>query len=335
MSSKVSIVIIGRNEEHSIGKCIDAAIVAAEQIGGAELIYVDSNSTDSTVEVVEKYGVNAVMLDPRLRASPSAGRYDGSMRATGDYILFLDADTLIYPDFLPIAIEQLDGDETLGGVNGRIDDFNEAGEQIFDVDERSDEIMSVKWLRGPACFYRRDALLNAGSFNPDIAIEEEAELGLRMLRCGWRLQAVPQPMARHTRCYHGNSLESIISTFKRDMSSNRLGEGTRTIRYAFKAGNGLAFCWLRLKTTIIFTIWIMVLTFCFFLPPNFHPQIVTALIVLIGGLALLKKKRSIHQTLLFFLAKILSLVDLLAGLGKFPIKETPLNLRSKSSPRRV
>jgi len=319
---RVSIVIIGRNEESSIGKCIAAALAAAEQIGGAEMIYVDSNSTDNTVAVAQRYGLKVVMLDPDLRACPSAGRYAGSIAATGEYILFLDADTLIYSDFLPSAIHNLDADGTLGGVNGRIDDFTDAGDQVFDIDERSDDVMDAKWLRGPACFYRREALINVGSFNPDLAMEEEAELGLRLVAGGWKLNVIPIPMARHTRCYHGNSLANLVSTFRRDIRSNRLGEMTRTIGYAFNAGNGFAFCWLRLKTTILFLIWFLSIIVCLFLPPIFYPRVVIATFVLLGGIAVFAKKSSVSQTLLFFPSKILCLVDILAGLNKLSIRKS-------------
>ncbi len=322
MNHRVSIVIIGRNEESGIGKCIDAALVAAEQIGGAEMIFVDSNSTDNTVSEVHKYAVNVIMLDPDLRACPSAGRFAGSMAATGEFILFLDADTLIYTDFLRAAIDQFDAETTLGGVNGRIDDFTEAGEQVFEIDERSDDVMSVKWLRGPACFYRREALVQTGSFNPDVAIEEEAELGLRLVGNGWKLTVIPLPMAHHTRCYHGHSIESVLSTFRRDIHSNRLGEITRTIAWAFRAGNGFAFCWLRLKTTILFALWFSSIAVCLLLPEIVYPRVLIAVIVVLGCAAVLTKKASVSQTLLFIPAKILSLVDILAGLHKLNIKKT-------------
>lgn len=322
MNYRVSIVIIGRNEETSIGKCIDAALVAAEQIGGAEMIYVDSNSTDNTIAEVRERAVNVVMLDPNRRACPSAGRFAGSTTATGEYILFLDADTLIYTDFLRTAIDHFDADTTLGGVNGCIDDFTEAGEQVFEIDERSDDVMEVKWLRGPACFYRREALINAGSFNPNLAMEEEAELGLRLVAGGWKLNVIPQPMARHTRCFHGHSLESVVSTFRRDLRSKRIGEITRTIAYAFRAGNGFAFCWLRLKTTILFSAWLLGLALCTFLPKPFYPTFVAASLVLLGGLAIFVKKRSLSQTLLFIPAKLLNLVDILAGINKVRVPKS-------------
>lgn len=313
MDHRVSIVIIGRNEAAGIAKCIDAATVAALQLGGAEMMYVDSNSTDGTVAIVESHGITVLALPDHLRQTPSAGRFWGSQHASGEFILFLDADTLIYPDFLPEAISYLDNDSTLGGVNGSIDDLNEAGEPVLDIDERFDDVSNVRWLRGPACFYRRKALIEAGSFNPDLATEEEAELGLRMVKLGWKLNVIPTMMACHTRCYHPNSLTMLFATFVRDIRSKRLGEITRTLAYAFRAGNGFAFCWLRLGTTILFAAWIFAIGACPLVPTKFS-ALVFPLGVGIGGvLALGVKKRSIAQAILFVPAKLLCLVDMFVG----------------------
>lgn len=314
MDHKVSIVIIGRNEEQSIGKCIDAALAASARIGGAEVIYVDSNSTDGTLAVVEKYGVSIRLLDPNLRACPSAGRFAGSLAASGEYILFLDADTLIYPDFLPQAINHFESDARLGGINGRIDDLDESGSAVSEIDERSDEIMDVKWLRGPSCLYRRTALLEAGSFNPELAMEEEAELGLRIVACGWKLNVLPVPMSCHTRAFHPNSLHSTWATFRRDIRSKRIGEITRTIAYAFRAGNGIEFCLLRLKTTIVFAVWLAMIAACSLLPSSAFPSYIALTLFLLGVAAVFTKKRSLSQTVTFAAAKTINLIDVIAGI---------------------
>ena len=321
---KLSIVIIGRNEQSGIAKCVEAAQAAAREIGGAEMIFVDSHSTDRTAEIVSGYGIKVLTLSPGLRLSPSAGRFMGSQAATGDYILFLDADTLIYQDFLQRAISFIESDPQLASVNGRIDDLNEAGEPILELDERFDEPTDVKWLRGPACFYRRAALMEAGSFDPELAMEEEAELGLRLIKNGWRLSVIPHPMACHTRCYHGTSVATILSTFMRDMRSRRLGEITKTISHAARAGNGIAFCWLRLKTTIRFGVWVLMIAVCALLPTTLYPATVAASVTTAGALALLLKKRSVRQTLLFVPAKLLNLIDILSGLHKITFTERPI-----------
>ncbi|HEX9962380.1 MAG TPA: glycosyltransferase [Pyrinomonadaceae bacterium] len=320
MNHKVSIVIIGRNEERGIGECLGAAQAAAEQIGGAEIIFVDSASTDKTVAIAQSFGVRVLSLKPDWKLSPSAGRFVGSHYAQGDYILFIDADTLIYRDFLPAAIEYFENNAEIGGINGRLDDLNETGELLTDVEERFDDAADVKWLRGPACFYRRRALREAGSFNPHLAMEEEAELGLRLVKNGWKLKIIPVSMGCHTRCYHLQTFKSIVSAFKRDIVSGRLGEITNTIFCAFREGNGLAFCWLRLKTTIVFLFWLFLLSTCALLPESLYPKTIFLTIAILGLLAIFRKKRSLRQTLLFIPAKLSCLVDVLAGFHKINIK---------------
>lgn len=326
MKNELSIVIIGRNEQASIGKCIEAALDAAEEIGGAELLYVDSHSTDNTVAEVQRYGIAVKMLDGDLRPSPSAARHFGSHQTNNEHILFLDADTLIYSGFLKTALEQLRSEPKLAGINGRIYDTTAAGEPVDGVDEVCDEPQNVKWLRGPCCLYRRAALLEVGSFDPELATEEEAELGLRLTRVGWTLRTIPVPMAHHTRCYHPMSVGSLLSTFIRDLKYGRLGEITKTMLHAFRAGNGLEFCWLRLKTTIMFLVWLFAIgAVVLFLPAHLHPEIATPSLVIIGFIAVTAKKRSLSEALLFVPAKALNLVDLILGIRKIgPFVESRL-----------
>lgn len=324
MKHKVSIVIIGRNEERGLGNCLTAALSAAEQIGGAEIIFVDSASTDNTVSVAQSYGVRVLSLKPDWKLCPSAGRFVGSHYAAGDFILFVDADTLVYRDFLPAALEYFEQNPDAGGINGYLDDLDENGELLSNAEERFEAPTTVKWLRGPCCFYRKQALLDAGSFNPHLAMEEEAELGLRLVKKGWKLCQIPVSMACHTRCYHCRTLKSVATTFKRDIVSKRLGEITKTIACAFKEGNGLIFCWLRLKTTIIFLGWLLSLAVCLLLPESFYPKTIFSLLVVLPLLAIFVKKRSVSQTLLFIPAKAINFIDVLSGFHKISFKNTAL-----------
>lgn len=328
MKKELSIVIIGRNEAASIGKCVEAALNAAQEIGGADVLYIDSHSTDTTVAEVKRFGVDVRMLDRDFRPSPSAARHFGSHQVNGEYVLFLDADTLLYPGFLTIALERLRKDPTLAGINGRIDDTTETGEPVYDIDEVCEEPQFVKWLRGPCCLYRRTALLDVGSFDSELATEEEAELGLRLIGAGWKLKMIPLPMAHHTRCYHPVSVRGLVSIFVRDLRYGRLGEITKTMLHAFRAGNGVAFCWLRLKTTLIFLVWLVAVASVVFLPESVRPLLVSTSIILLGLLAVFAKKRSLSQTLLFIPARALNIVDVLIGIRK--IVPLPQNRLLKS-----
>lgn len=331
MNQKLSVVIIGRNEERGIARCVDAARAAALEIGGAEMIFVDSASTDRTVEIVESMGVEVVRLDASLKLSPSAGRYAGSLRATGDLILFIDADTLVYQGFLSEALPRFERAPRVAGINGRIDDLDENGDVVPGAEDRFDEVASVKWLRGPCCLFRREALMSVGSFNPHLAVEEEAELGLRLRSAGWELELIPVPMGCHTRFFHHQSLQSVVGAFRRDVVVGRLGEMTRTAAYAFRAGNGLEFCWMRLNTTILFAAWMFFGLICLALPATLHPAALFGAVSIFGFALVLAKKKSLRHALVFIPAKFLCFVDVVAGINKLRLHD-PADYFQKRGP---
>lgn len=316
MSLQLSIVIIGRNEQQGLAECISAARSAANEAESAEILYVDSASTDASVAIAGSMGARVLEMRPEWKLCPSAGRYVGSRHAGGEYVLFLDADTHVYKGFVPAAIRQFQASPEVAGINGRIDDLNENGETLTDVEDRFDEITDVKWLRGPACFYRRSALLSVGSFDPHLAMEEEAELGLRLLKAGWKLQLMPVPMACHTRFYHCQTFASVASTFRRDVETGRLGEITRTIAAAFRNGYGMAFCWLRLKTTIQLTVWLAVLLAILIVPLPVAQAAAFVVVLLAGMISIYLKKGTVKLAVLFVINKLLIIVDVLAGIPK-------------------
>lgn len=129
-------------------------------------------------------------------------------------------------------------------------------------------------------------------------------------------------MACHTRCYNVRTLQNIISTYKRDIVSKRFGEITKTIGYAFNQGFGLTFCWIRLKTTIVFIAWFFLLSLSLFLPAYFYPKAVFSSIFILGLMAVFSKKRSFKQTLLFISDKIMNFIDVLAGVHKIDLKSS-------------
>jgi len=79
----LTLLVMTRNEEAKIGRCLDSVPFAAEKI------VVDSESTDRTVEVARAHGAR-VVVQPWLGFG--AQRNFSSKQASHDWILFLDAD---------------------------------------------------------------------------------------------------------------------------------------------------------------------------------------------------------------------------------------------------
>lgn len=336
MNERVSIVIVARNEEAKIADCIRSANEAAAEIGGADVIVADSASTDRTAAISLQLGATVVRLRPDWELSASAGRHIGTNFSQSEFILFVDADTIVRKGFMSRALAEFAAEKRLAGVCGYLDDANEGHDELLVFEERPSVATNISWMRGGCCFYRRSAILDVGSFNPYLLAEEEAEIGIRLTRAGWKLRMIPVPMAVHTRCTEDLSGKSIFTHLTRLAFAGRFGGTTRTLGYALRNGYGWQFCRLRMATVIFFGIWISMLVLLEAIPSH-ALHIAGLYAAFLGFVAILLKKGSIKRTLLFFVAKFMYMINLMGGITKVrftPTEEYPLDyevLRSDAS----
>ena len=129
---KLSVVIIGRNEETYIGRTVSAVLKATETIPSTEIVYVDSASSDETVSIVSRYPVRILRLKESRELSSAAGRYIGYMNTSGSYVLFVDGDTLIYRKWPEQGMKFLENHPQAGGTAGILHELftNENGAVI-------------------------------------------------------------------------------------------------------------------------------------------------------------------------------------------------------------
>ncbi len=90
----LSITIITLNEERNIGPTLDSVRPLARQVG-AEIIVVDSRSTDRTVEIARAHGAKVFVEDWKGYGTQKNSAIE---KAAGDWILSLDADEMVSPD---------------------------------------------------------------------------------------------------------------------------------------------------------------------------------------------------------------------------------------------
>ena len=89
----LSLCMVVKNEEENISRCLQSIDSAVD-----EIIIVDTGSTDHTKDISERYG--ASVFDFSWQDDFSAARNEGIRRATGDWILWLDADEMVDQDDL-------------------------------------------------------------------------------------------------------------------------------------------------------------------------------------------------------------------------------------------
>src|SRR5262245_54297804 len=98
----LSVIIPAYNEEKYLSGTLEAATVALLSMPDAEVIVVDNQSTDSTREIAESFG--ATIVDEAVH-NIARVRNTGSVAATGEVLVFLDADTTVAPGVFERIIE--------------------------------------------------------------------------------------------------------------------------------------------------------------------------------------------------------------------------------------
>jgi GT2 family glycosyltransferase len=228
MNTKLSVVIIAKNEERNIQRGIESILEATAYLGETEILLVDSVSTDQTIEIAKKYPVKIIQLDPNFFISPSAGRFIGLKYTSGEFVYFLDGDMHLDKNWFETALPIIEKNPNLAGIAGKCheitfdDHFKEIKSEDKDRFNVGEQVHQVRHL-GQSVLYRRSALEKVGGFNPYLANEEELELGLRLSAAGYELQRIPVPMTIHYTKYYSNENPSGLTMrqIKRDWALGR------------------------------------------------------------------------------------------------------------------
>ena len=117
---KVSVVIPAFNAEKFLAEAIES--VFSQSHPAHELIVVNDGSSDQTAYIARSFGERVFVID-KQNGGVSAARNHGAQHATGEWLLFLDADDVMVPTALQHLLELTD-DDRYGVIYGGIIEFN-------------------------------------------------------------------------------------------------------------------------------------------------------------------------------------------------------------------
>jgi cellulose synthase/poly-beta-1,6-N-acetylglucosamine synthase-like glycosyltransferase len=109
---KVSIILPARNEEEFISKCLDS--LTSQDYENYEIIVIDDSSEDSTGKIISEYAKNNPKVIP-VSARPKPEGWmgknwacmEGYKKASGELLLFTDADTKHAKNVITLAVSHL------------------------------------------------------------------------------------------------------------------------------------------------------------------------------------------------------------------------------------
>jgi glycosyltransferase involved in cell wall biosynthesis len=178
----VSIVVPAFNEEKLIGQTLDhlgkAGRVFQEDGWRSELIVCDNNSTDRTAEIARQSGAK-VVFEPINQISRA--RNCGARAATGQWLLFVDADTQPSTELLAETRSMMDSGRCLGGGSVvQMQDSPLRGRLAVGAWNRLSRLS--RWMAGSYIFCQRAAFERLGGFSERLFVAEEIEFSRRLKR---------------------------------------------------------------------------------------------------------------------------------------------------------
>lgn len=194
----VGAVAIGRNEGSRLIACLDSLVGRV-----ARVVYVDSGSTDGSVEEARARGVEVVALETSIPFTAARARNAGFDRLMERepalrFVQFVDGDCEVVEDWLDRAVEAIESRPELAVVCGRRRErFPEATVYNLLADLEWDTPIGDADACGGDALMRVEALRKVGGFDPTLIAGEEPDLCLRLRFEGWKIARIDAEMTRH------------------------------------------------------------------------------------------------------------------------------------------
>ena len=275
--SLVSVIVINFNGKKYILNCLKS--IFNNHYLNYEVIVVDNGSIDSSIKAIKdtfKNKKNLQVLILKKNYGPAYARNQGAKKAKGEYLGFLDNDTLVHPDWIKKAVFEFEKNKKIGivqcklllaqeknkidyvgeflGQNGFLVQIAKGGDKDQD---RYNEKLKILAAKSAGMFIRKETFQKVGGFDLDYFIYvEETDLGWRSWLAGYETLFVPESIV-----YHESGTSTVIlGKSKTDFNSKF--HGTKNYILTLFKNLGFVNLWKILPIHIL--LWIGMAWFMFF-----------------------------------------------------------------------
>lgn len=192
-SPKISVITIAYNCEKEIEDTIKSVI--GQSYLNKEYVIIDGASTDNTMAVVNKYrdGIDVIVSEPDKGRSDAFNK--GIKRATGDYIVMMNAGDLLADNALDLFAQNFE--EGYDVIKGNTIRWNS------ETDSKYREKPVINYPAIPfnflvchqSTYISKAAYERCGGYLVDFRVAMDFELMLRLTRLGARFHAIDADLA--------------------------------------------------------------------------------------------------------------------------------------------
>ncbi|MEX2723347.1 MAG: glycosyltransferase family 2 protein [Candidatus Freyarchaeota archaeon] len=238
-----SVIILNYNGEKFLDNCLKS--VLATDYPNFEVIVVDNNSKDRSLEVLRDFkllfkakNIPFAIIENSENLGFAEGNNVGARVAKGEYIVFLNNDTLVHKDWLKELVNILVEHSGIGGAQSKIISMENSnlidcaggflntyglavergsGEEDHGQYDKVDDIFFAK---GAAAIFRKNLFDYFGGFDGDYFIyHEEADLCWKIRLGGYRIVFAPKSVVYH---FGGASAKKVDILVMFNQEKNRM-----------------------------------------------------------------------------------------------------------------
>lgn len=222
----VSVTIVTYNSGRYIKRCLEE--VLAQKGVAKEIIVIDNASTDGTIEILEQFQHCCRIVYNQENVGFASAQNQAIAMAKGNWILTLNPDVLMMPNFIAALLEAGKMNDRIGSVCGKLltisPDYAIPEKPVVDstgiyftpmlrhLDRGSQEVDNGHYLNheyvfgatAAAALYRREMIedisIDGEFFDTDFFVyREDADVAWRAQLMGWRCLYTPYARAYHVR----------------------------------------------------------------------------------------------------------------------------------------
>jgi len=222
----VSVTIVTYNSGRFIKRCLES--VLAQKYPHREIIVIDNNSTDGTVDILEQFEDRCTVVYNPENIGFAAAQNQAIAISNGDWVMTLNPDVLLLPNFIQSLVDAGEVDAKIGTVCGKLlamtATFDIPARPLVDstgiyfnpmlrhLDRGSQEVDNGHYLKheyvfgatAAAALYRREMIehisFDGEFFDSDFFVyREDADVAWRAQLMGWSCIYAPQARGYHVR----------------------------------------------------------------------------------------------------------------------------------------
>ena len=217
---KVSIIIVNYNGRLYLEKCLNS--LSKVNYTNFEIIIVDNNSTDDSIEFVMNNFPNIIIIKLDKNYGFAEPNNIGAKNAKGQLLLFLNNDTYVKPNFISELVSVAEKDNKVAicqslllKPNGTIDssgDFIDSLGKAYSSKEKPENVKEILSARGASMMVKKESFWDLGGFDKNFfASYEDVDIGWRAWLWGYRVLLVPNSIVYHI---GGQTVQTLSNEIK-------------------------------------------------------------------------------------------------------------------------